>query len=247
VAKANDRVLASMARTATSQVHEAIKKRVLDGHYQPHEFIRESSLAHELEVSRTPVREALRELVSEGWLEAIPHQGARVAAWTERDAREVFQLRLVLEPMAAHMACLNMSADRRERLESLAVRMEALSEPAMVTSEARDAIAVLNHEFHRELIQASDNLRLCNVLDMMVRTSIIRRNFAQYDHRALQRSMHQHREILQAIDAGSPTWTESVMLSHLLAARELHESVSEHTRMTAVVQPPGSQDSLAEV
>lgn len=226
-----------VARTATAQVHEAIKQRILDGHYLPHEYIRESSLARELDVSRTPVREALCELVSEGWLEAIPHHGSRVAAWTERDAREVFELRMVLEPLAARMACERMTPGCRDRLESLALRMEELARPDRVTGVARNEIAVLNHDFHRELIQAGDNQRLYSILDMVVRTSIIRRNFDHYDHLALQRSMRQHREILQAIDARSPTWAESVMLSHLLAARELHETVSEPDRGTPLLRP----------
>lgn len=228
--KTSDPDSLSVARTATAQVHEAIKKGILDGHYLPNEYIRESSLARDLEVSRTPVREALRELVSEGWLEAIPHQGARVVAWTERDAREVFQLRLVLEPLAANLACQHLTTACRERLEALAISMEALSAPDNISPEARNEIAVLNHDFHRELILASDNQRLFKVLEMVVRTSIIRRNFDQYDHQALQRSMRHHREILQAIDARSPTWAESVMYSHLVAARDLHETVSEPPR-----------------
>lgn len=216
-----------VARTATAQVHEAIKQGILDGHYRPNDYIRETSVARELEVSRTPVREALRELVSEGWLEAIPHHGARVVAWTERDAREVFELRLVLEPMAAGMACRLMEPSRLARLEELASRMEVLAEPMEPTAEARNEIAVLNHEFHRELIRASNNQRLYTVLDMVVRTSIIRRNFDLYDRQAMQRSMRHHREILQAIQANSPGWAESIMHAHLLSARKLHESVAD--------------------
>jgi DNA-binding GntR family transcriptional regulator len=218
---------ATVPRTATAQVHAAIKQRILDGHYQPHEYIREAGVARELEVSRTPVREALRELVSEGWLEAIPHHGARVVAWTERDAREVFELRLVLEPLAAGQACRRMAASRLDHLETLATRMERLAEARTLSPEARNEISLLNHEFHRELIRASDNQRLYAVLDMVVRTSVIRRNFNLYDGHALQRSMGHHREILQAIRARNPDWAESVMRAHLLSARELHESVAE--------------------
>lgn len=218
---------APVAKTATAQVHEAIKQGILDGHYRPNDYIRETSVARELEVSRTPVREALRELVSEGWLEAIPHHGARVVAWTERDAREVFELRLVLEPMAAGLACRHMEPSRLARLEALALQMEVLAEPMEPTAEARNEIAVLNHEFHRELIRASNNQRLYTVLDMVVRTSIIRRNFDLYDCQAMQRSVRHHREILQAIQAQSPGWAESIMHAHLLSARNLHESVAD--------------------
>ncbi|HET8790120.1 MAG TPA: GntR family transcriptional regulator [Modicisalibacter sp.] len=221
---------APVARTATAQVHDAIKQRILDGSYQPHQYIREASVASELAVSRTPVREALRELVSEGWLEAIPHHGARVMAWTEKDAHEVFEIRLVLEPMAVRAACHRMDAARLAYLKTLAMQMETLTESVSTDPEARNELAALNHEFHRELISASDYQRLIAVLDSVVRTSVIRRNFANYDTDHLRRSMHHHREILQAIEADSPTWAESVMRSHLLAARELHVSFPESRR-----------------
>jgi len=229
---------APVARTATAQVHEAIKQRILDGSYRPHDYIRETSVARELEVSRTPVREALRELVSEGWLEAIPHHGARVVAWTEKDAREVFELRLVLEPMAVRLASERLDRARLDHLEALAERMEALTERVEVDPGVRNEIAFLNHEFHRELVLASDNQRLFTMLDMVVRTSVIRRNFNTYDHGALQRSMHHHREILQAIEARSPAWAESVMRAHLLSARDLHQSLAEPERASGEA-PPG--------
>ncbi|MEQ6917041.1 GntR family transcriptional regulator [Halomonas aquatica] len=238
MAKASSSAPDGAHRTATAQVHAAIKQRILDGIYRPHDYIRETSMARELEVSRTPVREALRELVSEGWLEAIPHHGARVVAWTERDAREVFELRLVLEPMAAGMACRHMDDAHLAHLETLASRMEALAEPQQVTAEARNEIADLNHEFHRELMQASNNQRLYTMLDMVVRTSVIRRNFDTYDRDALRRSMHHHREILQAIGARNPAWAESVMHAHLLAARELHLSLAE-SEMASHEAPKG--------
>ncbi|MDT8894869.1 GntR family transcriptional regulator [Halomonas sp. I1] len=210
------------AQTATTKVHEVIKQRILDGHYQAHEYIREASIARELDVSRTPVREALRELVSEGWLEAIPHHGARVVAWTEKDAREVFELRVVLEPMAVRLACENMNEPCLARLRKIADRMEALTERIETDLGIRNEIALLNHDFHRELIQASGNQRLASVLDSVVRTSVIRRNFGNYQLDNLRRSMRHHREILEAILAGSPTWAENVMRAHLLAAQALH-------------------------
>lgn len=212
----------SVVQTATTKVHEVIKQRILDGHYQAHEYIREANIARELEVSRTPVREALRELVSEGWLEMIPHHGSRVTAWTEKDAREVFELRLVLEPMAVRMASEHMNMDCLVRLEAMASSMEQLTEMADTQPSVRNEIASLNHEFHRELIRASGNQRLGAVLEGVVRTSVIRRNFGNYDLASLRRSMRHHREILEAITAGSPLWAEQIMRAHLLAAQSLH-------------------------
>ena len=232
MSESRHRDAAPIAKTAAAEVYEAIKQRILDAVYAPHEFIRETRVARELSVSRTPVREALRELVSEGWLEAIPHHGARVAAWTEKDARDVFEIRLVLEPMAVSAACGRISRARLEYLKALASQMEALTEQVESNPQARNGIAVLNHEFHQELIVASDNQRLAAVLESVVRTSVIRRNFVNYELDHLRRSMLHHREILDAVEANNAAWAETVMRTHLLAARELYVTCSNTTLST---------------
>jgi len=222
MAKTTSTLPSSGVQTAATKVHDVIKQRILDGHYQDHEYVREANIARELEVSRTPVREALRELVSEGWLEANPHHGSRVVAWTEKDAREVFELRMVLEPMAVRLACEHMDGQCLARLKTMASRMEALTERVEANPKTRNEIALLNHDFHRELIQASGNQRLAAVLNSVVHTSVIRRNFGNYQIDDLRRSMRHHREILEAILVGSPTWAENMMRAHLLAAQALH-------------------------
>ena len=98
--------------------------------------------------------------------------------------------------------------------------MELLAEQS--SDSARNEIAALNHEFHRELIRASGSQRLATVHDMVVRTSVTRRNLRNYQHDHLLRSMHHHREMLVAIEAGNAQWAENVMRAHLLAARDLH-------------------------
>jgi len=209
-------------RTAAAVVADGIRQRILNGTYGPHEYVRESSVAKELQVSRTPVREALRELVSEGWLEAIPHHGCRVVSWTEADAREVFDIRLVLEPLAVGAACRRISPELLAHLRKLCREMERVSERVLTDPEARNRLAELNHEFHQQLIEASGNRRLVSLLESLVRSSVIRRNFANYEMAHLRRSMAHHDEILQALEAGNAQWAESLMRTHLLAARSLH-------------------------
>ncbi len=212
----------SESKTTVASVSEVIRQKIQGGCYKPHEFIREASVAQELAVSRTPVREALRALVSEGWLEAIPNRGCRVAAWTQQDAREVFDIRLVLEPMAVGLACHRIDADTLNRLDSLCRSMEVLTEKVETRPEVRNQIAALNLEFHQAMVNASGNSRLIGVLESLVRSSLISRNFANYDIGHLRRSMRHHAEILQAVRAGNQEWVENIMRAHLLAARTLH-------------------------
>lgn len=209
-------------KTAVQEVYELIKNRILEGTYEAYSYVREAAVAKELDVSRTPVREALRELISEGWLEAIPHAGARVVAWTENDAREVFDIRLVLEPMAVAAAAKNMEDTTLAELRLLAEEMESLVDLVPSDEDARNKIASLNYEFHRRLIKSGKNQRLTLLLGNIVPNSVIRRNIGKYNIEHLRRSMQHHIEILQAVEAGNSAWAESVMRTHLLAARELH-------------------------
>ena len=217
----------SERKTAAADAYELIRERILEGAYQPHEYIRESAVAAELKISRTPVREALRELISEGWLEAIPHAGARVVEWTHRDACEVFEIRLVLEPLAVAAACQHIDGVQLQHLKQLALQMEKLVRDMPQAVDVRNEVSKLNHEFHRILIESSGNQRLSQLLSNIVPNSVIRRNMGQYKREHLQRSMQHHAEILQALEARNAAWAECMMRTHLLAARELHTQFSD--------------------
>ena len=140
--------------TAADRVYGIIKHRILDGHYPAGSYVREAAIGQELALSRTPIREALRRLVSDGWVEAIPHHGARVVAWTSRDVEEVFELRVLLEPQVVRRAATRITPERLAALEGLAERMDSFC--ARGGEEAVDEIAVLNNRFHAELVAAAD-------------------------------------------------------------------------------------------
>jgi DNA-binding GntR family transcriptional regulator len=72
-------------------VYGAIKEALTDSEYDAGEYLREEQLAGRLGVSRTPVREALRRLDAEGWVETRPNYGVRVKFWTLQDAKEIFE------------------------------------------------------------------------------------------------------------------------------------------------------------
>lgn len=92
-----------MARTS-SAVYELVRSRIMAGHYGPGTHLTEGQLCEELDVSRTPVRSALRRLSEEGLIQTEPNRGAFVAQWTQSDIDEVFDLRCVLEARGASLA-----------------------------------------------------------------------------------------------------------------------------------------------
>ncbi|MCE8033685.1 GntR family transcriptional regulator [Billgrantia tianxiuensis] len=203
--------------TAADRVYQIIKKRILNGQYPAGSYVREATIGQELELSRTPIREALRRLVSDGWVEAIPHHGARVVAWTQHDVEEVFELRVLLEPQVVRRAASRITAERLETLEALAARMDALCE--QVNEAAVEEIAELNDRFHAELVAAADSPRLQRLLETIVQVPVSRRSFHHYTCVELRGSMQHHRELIRALGAGDGEWAASVMRAHILAAR----------------------------
>ncbi len=203
--------------TAADRVYGIIKHRILDGHYPAGSYVREAAIGQELALSRTPIREALRRLVSDGWVEAIPHHGARVVAWTSRDVEEVFELRVLLEPQVVRRAATRITPERLAALEALAEQMESFC--AGGGEEAVDEIAVLNNRFHAELVAAADSPRLQRLLETIVQVPVSRRSFHHYTAEEMEASMRHHRELIRALEAGDGEWGASVMRAHILAAR----------------------------
>lgn len=203
--------------TAVSRAYLAIRDGILSGEYPPGTYLRETVIAKKLAVSRTPIRETIRRLVSEGWLESAPNRGARVVQWTDADLDEVYELRALLEPMLAKRVASRVSTEQIDGLEKLAVAMEKLANSSGVT--ALDEITVLNQRFHEGLAQIADRPMARRILKDVVVVPIARRSFHYYTKGELQRSMNDHQEIIHALRARDGEWAAAIMRDHILAAR----------------------------
>lgn len=144
----------------TQQVYELVRDRIVAGELAPMTFIREDEVARGMAVSRTPVREALNRLASEGFLERFPHRGYRVP---ERSIDELVNAYVVLqglELMAAELAFPRLTPADLERLEALNRGFRA----ALGRNDVATAVD-LNDQFHHLLSEASGNPVLCSLLD----------------------------------------------------------------------------------
>ncbi|MCW2721893.1 MAG: hypothetical protein QOG20_4753 [Pseudonocardiales bacterium] len=202
---------------ATEQTVTRIRRSIMEGELAPGSRLQEVELAAQLGVSRTPVREALRTLSSEGLVEILPNRGARVARWSVEDLDEIYELRIMLEGRAAERAAGRMHAAETDRLTELCEQMEACAR----RGGTHDLLALsdLNARFHRIVIDAADSPRLATMLGSVVQVPLVMRTFSRYTPDALARSMGHHRELTAAIRAGVPEWAGSVMRSHIIAAR----------------------------
>lgn len=203
--------------TAREQAYLTLRRRLADGTYAPGSHLREEDLAAQLGVSRTPVREALRQLDAEGWLRVVPNQGAFASEWSIADIEEIFDLRALLETHAVQHAAT--AADRRG-LDAMKVACEQ-GKQALPGGDlpALEAISVANASFHRAVWEMSGQARCRAILHSLAVPPMMLRNFRDFDTAGLRRSLDQHQEIVAAITAGNATWAGAVMHAHVQAGR----------------------------
>src|SRR6476620_3530417 len=207
---------AVVPRANTRLAYDAIRARIVDGEVAPGQWLRESTVADSLGLSRTPVRESLRMLATEGVIEMVPNRGARVVSWTPADIDEVYRLRALLE---GHGAALAAKAATREQVTQIR-RLGEIYERAIDSAvPGHDETARCNNEFHAAILAASGSPRLGNLLDVISSAPMVTQALSRYTDDDRRRSVLQHRDILTAITHRDPELAESAMRSHILAAR----------------------------
>lgn len=194
-------------------VTTALREAILDGTLPPGEWLREADLATSLEVSRTPVREALRRLADEQLTERVANRGSRVRGLTLEDAVAVYVVREALEGLAARCAASLQPPGLVDTLRSLHEQMTAGNVPA---SEQ----ATLNLEFHRALRDASGNAYLSLFLTQ-VEHAVRRFGTSSFANEVRVVEIHdEHVLIIDAIEAGDPDAAEAAAVNHMREARE---------------------------
>lgn len=184
------------ARTLAEQVYQAVRARIMAGALAPGTFLREKDL-EAMGVSRTPIREALGRLASEGFLERLPHRGFRVPEESLASLLELYPIVAALELLAGRLALERFTPDDVTRLRAINARL----------AEARDrgdvrAMLELNTEFHRLISERGGNRRLALLLDDL-RSQLTRLELWYYSGRErTQRSIQEHEEIIAAIERG---------------------------------------------
>jgi len=205
-----------MAKLNRTEVLGELRHDITTGRIAPGGHLTEAGLAETYELSRTPIRWILRQLANEGLVTVEPNRGAFVAEWIGDDAAEVMAIRALLESRAAGLAAQRSTPAQRVRLKDLRDQMEDLwhSEP----EGFRNSIAVLNHEFHLAVLESAASPRLYNSAKDLVVAPLMSGSFQYYSPTELERSMNEHRMLVDAIDHGDAEYARSLMESHLRGA-----------------------------
>jgi len=202
---------------AVEKAYTAIRNGIIAGRFPPGSRITEHEVVAASGVSRTPAREALRRLQSEGLVDLTPNQGAVVIDWSPADTDEIFDLRAVLEAHGAARAAICATSEQIETLQSLAT--EQYREARERREGHLERIADLNSRFHNQMQEASASPRLTRILTALLDASLIMKTFNHYTPDDLERSAAHHLELVRALMARDSEWAGSVMRSHVLAAK----------------------------
>jgi DNA-binding GntR family transcriptional regulator len=202
---------------AVERAYFAIREGIVSGVYRPGAHLTAQGLAATSGISRTPVREAMRRLHSEGLIQLIPRRGAFVTHLDERDVFRIYDLRVVLEGFAAETAASEATVSQIEGLEALTVEMTQAIEEA--PSPDVDRVTQINTAFHKLVFAAADNARLEAALASIVEVPLQLRTFRRYGPAEFRRSVNQHIELIEALKARDGIWARSVMVGHILAGR----------------------------
>lgn len=149
-------------RSLGGRVFKRLREDILKGRYKQQDELREATIGKELGVSRTPVREALRQLELEGLVTIVPNKGAYVTGISQKDIWDIYQMRKYLEGMCARWAAEHITEDQLEELEETIL----LSEFQMKKENGynKEQVTGLDGRFHTILYEASGSRMLCHVL-----------------------------------------------------------------------------------
>lgn len=199
-----------------SQTRDEIRQRIIDGRLTPGTRIVERELAAELQISRVPVREALRMLESEGFVQVVPRRGVVVKRMTRRDVEELFDVRQSLEVLATRRATERAGAEDLARLRGALNRVSR----AIDVGDA-EAIGRGNEEFHDAIIELADNTLLASMLEPLQG----RLHWLFRQNQNAEKLLREHRALYDAIASGDPERAAAQALAHVLenrgVAREL--------------------------
>ncbi|WP_181808557.1 GntR family transcriptional regulator [Streptomyces shenzhenensis] len=203
----------------TEAVLESIKHAILTGELRPGQSLVEAELAERLGVSKTPVREALKTLAGSGLVVMLPYKGTTVREVDHVLARAVYDMRLLLEPVAAGRATLDGRA-----LEQARTALEA-SDRAV---DAADR-SLANRAFHRALYADCGNPLLVQTLDDLRDKTALVTSAAWARRPSWEQEAREHREILRAAEAGDSELVRALMRGHISAfvARNFPEYEAE--------------------
>lgn len=201
--------------TLKESIESILRRALISGEMRPGEIYSANKLATELGVSNSPVREAMMSLVNSGLLELVRNRGFRVVELTERDKREVYELRLHIEVDAIRrVAERGLTPEQAEHLEQMSQKTVDLVDAPLVDYLEAD------QQFHLALIELLGNKRWRDIVENLRDQSRVNGYYTfLQDNDHIAHSAEEHQRITQAVINGEPELAAALMVQHLEYAR----------------------------
>ncbi len=194
----------------SAKVFHKLREDILAGNYLPNEELKEKNIGDELGVSRTPVREALRQLELEGLITIIPNKGAYVVGLTQKDIRDIYEMRILLEGLCARWAAEHITESQLQELEENIFLTEFHAQ-----KQNWEQMVELDNHFHEILYQSSESKELERVLkEYHQYVQRVRKITLARAERCLN-SCEEHRIILEALKERVPQKAEEAAKAHI--------------------------------
>ncbi|MCX8279900.1 GntR family transcriptional regulator [Phyllobacterium sp. 0TCS1.6C] len=207
-------MISDTQKTQAESTAVKIRTLILNGTLQPGQPLRQEALSEQLSVSRTPLRHALQSLAEEGLVETTGYKGARVAELDRGMIDDLFEMRLLLEPLALGSAFPQITKLDLARAEMALDAADAEDEPSRLSA--------LNWDFHHALYRPSNRQTLLRTIEQLNKASALAEVIASSIVARPEKSAAEHRILLQACRDGDEAGAIAALGEHLrLAHRDI--------------------------
>jgi DNA-binding GntR family transcriptional regulator len=205
--------------SVTDQITALIKKIILNGELSPGDRLNEVQLSEALEISRSPVREAIQRLVKEGLVVLVPRKGAFIRKLTAKEVEDLFETRVTLETKAASLAAQRASESQLNKFSSLLDRTELA-----LKNEESNKYALgfysLDFDFHFKIAGLAQNAILeAMIQELNAKLRLVRHRSGAEISRAWE-AFEEHKKVFECIKRGDSGSAVKAMEKHLMKARE---------------------------
>lgn len=211
------------------EVAERLRQRIFAHELPPGTWVDEQALAEQYGISRTPLREALKVLASEGLVTLKPRRGCYVTEISERDLDEVFSIMSMLEGECARLSATKATEGDFVRLRGIHADLEKAAEKGDI-----DRFFEANQAFHLALQEIADNRWLLHVIEDLRKVIKLSRHHSLFSEGRLEQSLAEHRDIMGALLARDSARAEKHMRTHILSGRAALARIAE---MRSATQP----------
>ena len=220
--------------TIQAQTAGKLRDAILDGLFKPGEKLLEAELCRQMGVSRTSVREALRQLESEGWVVLQPNYGARVTTLSAAEVREIYEVRASLEVTALRLAAPHHTAQSLEAVASILSRSHSALDQSLYAQH--------NREFHLALYSPAQRPRLFALIDLLHSQGerYLQLKLTMPAHK--QQSDDEHELIFEALRSGKIEEAVRILETHLLQTGNLLANY-----LTRQLAKPGARNLKGKV